>query len=61
MLEGGVEDVDEYEMSKDLLFAYINSSTVIRVCDGATQLVQWVKMFVRDYMSMINTFCITRG
>jgi hypothetical protein len=29
MLEGGVEDEDEYEVSKDLLFAYLNSSTVL--------------------------------
>jgi hypothetical protein len=62
MSEGGVEDEDEYELSKDLLFAYLNSFTVMQVCNGATHLVQMVKTFVRDYvLDYDQFFCITRG
>jgi hypothetical protein len=56
MSEGGVEDEDEYELSKELLFAYLNSSTVLRVCDGSTHLVHRVKTFVRDYVIVYDQF-----
>jgi hypothetical protein len=50
MTPGGVESEEEYTISKELIFAYLDSPQVLDVCDGQQYVVDQVSDFVQKYV-----------
>ena len=61
MRPGYCETQEEYELSKQMLFAYLGSETALNICEEQYHVIEKIKDFIHSHLfSMITFFFTTR-